>query len=255
MGAMRFGLLLVLSVVVAGCQCFVPVDEVPDTDAGLTADAGRDAGPTSCTRAADCPGTAPACDDPSGVTCACGLVRRCTAGACATVDHPCPTPGAECARPSDCAGDAGPAVRYCFGTGAAWTCAFERCVVECEGGRTCASPDAGCLTCDAQTVCVQPGACPFLTHLHVEESTCPEVPDDVFLPATSLSSQACTWGVSDGDGGLLGRITFFDYDSLMADFPRLGGGCVGRQLPTGAVRFSVSCPGCMLSVRPEVVGP
>ncbi len=246
--------LALLSLLAAGCQCFVPVDE----DGGVTLDAGRDAGVVACGRAADCPQSAPACDDPTGVVCACGQNKRCTQGRCETFEHFCPGPsdaGGECTSPTDCAGDAGPAVRFCGTLGGEWTCAFSRCVVECSGGRTCDSLDAGCLTCDGQTTCAQPGLCPFMTHLHVEASTCPQFPEGAFLRATSLSSQVCTHAIEDGDGGIAGTVTFFNYDELMADLPLAGGRCVGRQLPTGAIRFSLSCPDCMLSVRPEVVGP
>ena len=75
------------------------------------------------------------------------------------------------------------------------------------------------------------------------------------LPATSFSSRICTWGLRWPDGGTAGVVTFYGYDEVTADLPFLGGGCIGEQLPTGAIRFSLSCPACMLSVIPIVVGP
>lgn len=109
------------------------------------------------------------------------------------------------------------------------------------------------MTCDGVTSCLSPGNCPTMTHLHVEASTCGF--SNLMLRATSLSSQACTWAIEAPDGGTWGTISFYGYDSVSANLPSLGGPCVGSQLPTGAIRFSVGCSDCMLSVRPEVVGP
>jgi len=92
-----------------------------------------------------------------------------------------------------------------------------------------------------------------MTHLAIEASTC-GVPSGL-LRVTSLSSQVCTWAVEAPDGGTWGTITFYGYNDVSANLPALGGLCVGAQLPTGAIRFSVGCSDCMLSVRPEVVGP
>jgi hypothetical protein len=234
-----------------GCQCFVPVDE----------DAGADAGRPECTRAADCAGSAPACDFARRSDCPCGLVRRCEASRCATVENACLVPvdaGSECATPSDCAGAAVPVISFCGGATGAWSCAFGRCVVECApGARTCASPDAGCLACDGRTACAPVSGfdCPLMTHLSVEQSTCPAFDTTAWLRTTRVAAPPCTATLEGPDGGVAGTLTFVSADELFADLPAAGGGCVGRALPTGALRYSLSCPGCMLSVRPEIVGP
>jgi hypothetical protein len=95
-----------------------------------------------------------------------------------------------------------------------------------------------------------------MTHLHIEAATaaCAQY-EGLLLKATSFSSRPCTWGIQWPDGGTAGVVTFYAYDAVSAEFPALGGGCIGEQLPTGAIRFGLSCPACMLSVRPEVVGP
>jgi hypothetical protein len=255
----ELSLLMLVTASLAGCQCLVPVDEdggvIPSVDAGGPA---VDAGGPECNRAVDCPGAAPACDVEPLRACACGLVRRCQAGRCATVENVCPVPfdgGAECTVPSDCAGSAMPAISYCGTATGAWSCAFGRCVVECAPGRTCRSADAGCLTCDGMTSCGAEPNCQLLTHLSIEASTCPQFTATDWLRTERLPEPACTATLRSGDGGVAGTITFTSTDELFADLPDVGGGCVGRSLPTGAIRYSLSCPGCMMSVRPEIVGP
>lgn len=265
---MRLALLLV-AMTLGACQCLEPVDENPDAGArgggsgggagggGVTGDGGG-GGSLACRQASDCPGSLPGCDDPSPVSCRCGLNKHCASGTCTTVDVVCPPPldaGQTCATPSQCVGTPAPGGRWCGGQ-TAWTCAFNHCVVECLPGRVCKAADAGCLGCDGLIECARPGACTPLTHLGIEESTCPQlIAEGAFLRATSLSSQACGYAVAAPDGGLLGTVTFLDGAWVMGQLPDLGGGCVGVNLPTGTIRYSLSCPGCVLTFRPEVFGP
>lgn len=251
-------LALFVAASLSGCQCFVPVDEDAGSDGGADAGPTVDSGLPECSRAADCPGAAPACDAARLSDCACGLVRRCQAGRCATVENFCPGPvdaGAECNVPSDCAGSAVPVIGYCGSATGVWSCAFNRCVVECAPGRSCRGADAGCVTCDGTTSCGGGFNCQLMTHLSIEASTCPQFSANEWLRTERLTEPACTATLRYGDGGVAGTITFTSTDDVFANLPDVGGGCVGRNLPTGAIRYSLSCPGCMMSVRPEIVGP
>lgn len=271
---------LTLTLVASACQCLQPVsssvDGGPtgcrsDSDCRASGDCavascsaagtcqvfnvGCDAGPT-CGRAADCPGVGQPCDDASGASCGCGTVKTCVAGACRAYARECPPPvdaGLECGAPTDCAGPAGPAIRWCDGsTPARWSCAFGRCVTECGGSRTCVD-DGGCVACDGQTRCAEARACSFGNALGVEEATCGITDYAIFVG--TLSQPACTLRFAWPDGGVGGTVTWLEEGELTADIPDWGGRCVGRALPTGALRYSLSCPRCMASVRPEIIGP
>jgi hypothetical protein len=161
-----------------------------------------------------------------------------------------------CNVPADCRGDAGPVLNFCSTNSAVWSCAFGRCVSECNLSRGCEWASAGCIRCDGVTECPTTALCPTMTHLHIERATaaCAQY-EGLLLEATSFSSRPCTWGIQWPDGGPAGVVTFYASDSVSAEFPALGGGCIGEPLLTGAIRFGLSCPACMLSVRPEVVGP
>lgn len=128
------------------------------------------------------------------------------------------------------------------------------CVAECSGGRTCtaiASPQ--CLTCDGSIVCANEPMCPWLTHLSFERSTCGL--DPLGLWRTLPTSQPCERTLLFPDGGVAGTVWGYGYGAIRAEIPSLGGPCVGIGLPTGAVRFTLSCPSCSAFVRPEIVGP
>jgi hypothetical protein len=113
--------------------------------------------------------------------------------------------------------------------------------------------DAGCISCDGAASCVSPNNCPTMTHLFLENSTCGL--ERQTLKATSLSSLPCTYALQWPDGGTAGVVSFYGFTDVSGTLPELGGACLGGQLPTGAIRYSLSCPGCWLSVAPLIVGP
>jgi hypothetical protein len=202
----------------AACQCFVPVTDRPDSGGAGGGTAGGAGGGTG--------------------------------GGGGTVT----TDGGFCNTPSDCVGDAGPVVGFCSGAPAVWSCAMHHCVSECGSGRVC-DWDGGsrCTTCDGVTDCPSTQLCPTITNgVRIESGAgaCAAYANTL-LEAQSLSSSPCTYGLTWPDGGTFGLIVFYNINGISADVPALGGGCVGEQLPTGAIRFGLSCPACMLSVRPE----
>lgn len=158
------------------------------------------------------------------------------------------SPDGGCLTHADCPATLPQVVGQCSGAPGAWTCAFGACVPECASGRTCSFADAGCLSCDGAQECVSTSSCPMMTRLYVESSTCGLM--DVTLSATSLSSLPCSFGLQWPDGGTAGVVSLYGFNSISGTIPELGGGCVGQQLPTGAIRFGLGCPGCMLSVMP-----
>lgn len=217
-------LALVSALVLGACQCFVPVGEPDSGGAGGSGGSGGSGGAGG-----------------SGGTGGSGG----SGGA------------SGCVTAQDCAGDAGPLVGACSGRPPVWTCAYQRCVRECGAARTCDGSDGGvCLRCEGVTQCPDTAQCPQMTHLLLEQAAadCSQW-TGLLLKAWSLSSRECTWGLELPDGGMAGTVTFYGYGTVSADLPFLGGGCVGQGLPTGLVRFTLSCPACMLTVRPEIIGP
>ncbi|MFT3706830.1 MAG: hypothetical protein QM817_04105 [Archangium sp.] len=227
-------------IVVSGCQCLVPVAE----DGGVLTDAGRGGGGGSATGGGGSTGGGSATGG-GGTTGGGGA----TGGGGSTGGGAAVDAGSGCTTPADCTGTVPPVVTQCGGATGAWSCAFGHCVAECGTGRTCTAPDAGCLDCGSGTECLRPNNCPMTANFTIETSTC-GLPQFERLTATSISSLPCTYIVSWSDGGVLGSMSFYGFDDLSANIPSLGGGCVGQQLPTGAIRYSVSCPNCMMSVMP-----
>lgn len=207
----------------AACQCFTPVAEGGDAGAS----GGGTAGGAS-----------------SGGGSAGGTVA--TAGG---------TSGVRCAQASDCTGLA-PGGRTAFcGTlpTQGWSCAFGRCVYECLGsGRLCDSSTRSCLTCGAQTTCTS-ASCPLLTHVSFEGSSCGIPRDELWRTAPTMNP--CESQLLFPDGGVAGTVWAYGYTALRAEIPSLGGPCIGADLQTGAVRFSLACPSCTAQIRPEIIGP
>lgn len=153
--------------------------------------------------------------------------------------------GPQCRTHDDCVGDAGSGLNWC--SGSAWTCAFGTCVKDCAPGLTCDRLDAGCIGCSGEVACQS--ACPQWSRLVVERSTCNV--GFVALPLSPMPGETCRWQVSGEDGGVMGTLTLYGYQFLEAELPEFGGVCVGPQLPTGALRFSLGCAQCLFSVMPE----
>ena len=234
---MRLGLLHAVAALMLGgafsCQCFVPVEEFD----------GGDPQPVAGGRAGGVSGGGVSGGGVSGGGASGGGV---SGGGSALFD------GGACTSASDCRGSTSATTGLCQGSTGAWSCAFNACVLECTGGRRCGSADGGCLTCDTATVCTQPSACPWLTHLSFERSTCGL---DTQFWQTRPTTEPCVRTLIQPDGGIAGTIWGYGYGALRADIPGLGGGCVGVGLSSGVVRFSLSCPACFNIVRPEIVGP
>jgi hypothetical protein len=110
------------------------------------------------------------------------------------------------------------------------------------------------VACDGQTRCAAAPTCAFGNALAVEEATC-GASASTFLIGTMNGQAPCTLKFNWADGGPGGTVTWLEQGEVTANIPDWGGRCVGRELPTGALRYSLSCPRCMASVRPEIVGP
>ncbi len=164
------------------------------------------------------------------------------------------------ATPAQCSVDAGQckyatecssviSATCAFGTGAvtAPSCIHRQCVEECPGARICevSATDAGvCLNCggmpnDCAARCgqTQPGTV-VIGDIHCKPG----------FDAGTLSAQtgwqptipaSCEYQL-----GTLGRMTHLTSSHSVADFPELGGTCVGRNLFTGVQRTQWYCPAC-----------
>lgn len=244
--------LLLCTVVAAlsGCQCFVPVDEP---------DASLDAG-ASCSRAADCPGSEPACE-PS----VCGQCRACRASRCELVSQFCPSADAGtdagtdagCTSAAQCTGSPGPGTQWCDTSppDAGFSCVESTCLWECPltpAGRTC-TVDQGsyCLRCgDAGTTCPQTGNCGgsiAFTATVEQGSSCTTWPGTT-IPFTTVdlmrtASAQCRYFVS-GAQQTLGEVWRLETGEYLAYFPGLGGWCTGRSAFTGVPRGIFNCPAC-----------
>lgn len=211
---------LSVALAVAGCQCFVPVDELdagPDTGIDAGVDAGIDAGSST---------------DDGG----CERASQCLLG---------PMPSGWCgASPPD----------------AGYSCVANACLWECPtagAGRSCIV-DMGsyCLRCadDAGS------ACPTSTHCGpttstafvAASSTCTTWPGTT-IPFESVSimrtaSASCRFIVS-GANQSLGEFWRLDDGEYLAYFPGFGGWCTGRSAFTGVPRGIFTCPDCQFGLE------
>lgn len=202
-----------LMLTLAGCQCFVPVED----DAGpyLVRDAGSDAGlPPECESAADCHGAFTSvrfcwpesvdagfscldhhcivqCGDQSGATCTVDPVVECLQ---------CP-PTAACIAPS------------CPSTSGAWNYHVED--LECRRPVTLSAWDT-------------------ITQGPLEAGVC-GVP---------------LWLATDAGSVRLGVLTDHGRGVMTANVPLLGGWCRVSDLPTGAPRLQLDCPWCQVVLGP-----
>jgi hypothetical protein len=203
------------------CQCFVPVDEFPARDAGLSvpkkdaglvdssvpdsgieffADAGFDAGARDS-------GIADA-----GFECV-------TSGQCPTT----PTP-------------------YCTNTFA--SCLDGRCVQGCAESLTCTKDQEPCFQCAVGRRCAD---CGRLRGCQMEVSgnlgSCSGILSRGNQMVVQPFSGRCG-GALLFDGGIVGTWVSFDQATSVITFPSLGLTCLGSDLFTGLPRTFVSCPGC-----------
>lgn len=226
----RAALVVSFAAVLAGCQCFVPVDELPfsafdggsardagTADAGRT-DAGMDAGtprPVMCATPADCTGT--------------------------------PRVTSWCARFSP-AFDAG------------FSCLDGQCVAACgdQAGQTCTQdPGVECLRCPPTQFCNPPScAAAFNITLRVEDIACNGVPPlavgDRLREGRRDGGCGSPWSYLQPDGGeeYLGEFFYQGRGSTSARIELLGGLCLISEMPTGAIRLLVDCPRCQVALGP-----
>jgi hypothetical protein len=234
---------LVLAVV-SGCGRTPPFESGSE----LVVDAGAsDAG--TCAVAADCPGSAPACDDLA--RCPCGTSRVCRAGMCGELAVECPPdagPPPECRAASDC--PAAPRDVFCGGPPASASCVDGRCVDDCGGPRVCAVSAEGCRSCDDADA-----TCPTCEALQpfgatVESTRCRMGAASSLRRGDRLraSVENCPWAELTGPRGRVGRVGAFQDLGWVLQLPD-GTQCLGTDLPTGAKRISFACPGCTAVVR------
>ncbi len=139
------------------------------------------------------------------------------------------TPGGRCTAPADC-GSAAAGVGFCSGT--TWSCVDGACTAECMGGRTCTeAPDSGCLLCRtaSSTTPMSQGcvgtACVFVAGQvrETQRSTGCE---------SSNTPDFATWHCTGQWASLAGSNT----------------PCTIQNVPTDAVRYSISCGSCVTVV-------
>ncbi|GEM_PF-3285007 len=267
--------LLILSAVVtfSGCQCSHLIGE-SDIDAGPLP--GCDAGPvaTNCTArpwdagAIVCPyGDAVALDnqpcDRAGQTC---RSSTCTANTCSSgcvegtcepttcawkaatpVGPNCVQDGGSCKYAVDCPATIG--TTCFFSTASAFpSCVQNRCIEECPAPRTCSlvPVDGGsCLKCIGQLADC-PAQCDQVSppmNVTIRDVQCTPGFDAGVL-TQALSWQSTSPASCRYDLAPLGSMTHLASGNSVADFPALGGICVGRNLVTGLLRTQWSCPAC-----------
>ena len=207
---------------VAGCTCFTPVSENPDSGRGGGSAGGSAGG-------------------------AAGGSAGGSAGGGFVGDSGMGHGDGGCVQPGECVGT--PAnVPFCGAAGGlGWSCIDNRCLWECNGGRVCditQTPDGGCLTCATGGTQCRGRFCANNTRLaEVESSTC-----GLSGAVTITGGAGCRYQAS-GDAGVVGSFEELQGGEFLADFPSLGGTCTGSGLPTGLERWVFNCPGCQLVVR------
>lgn len=208
--------LALLVVVLSGCQCLVPVEDLTRSrrrDGGTRTDAGVvDAGFTTqaCTKPSDCVGPL-------------ALTRWC---AQLPMTH-----------------DAG------------FSCLDHKCVAECgdQAGSTCGfDQKVGCLVCPAGASCIPPDCGGNAMRFRVEDIAC--VGNKPFEAGTVIDEAwdggECPARFRFLDGGLFGELLLQDARGLSLESDVLGGACFAYELPTGAQRLLFSCPRCQVVLGP-----
>lgn len=197
-----------------GCQCFVPVGDGLQADAGDAGrpDAGKDAGPgvltlPECIAAADC--------------------------------RPFAT---QTSRWCSSFGDDGGVGYSCFG---------GKCAVQCKGGLAC-SAKTNCLECTPVGGGCKTSSCFISNSGALEEVICHRGFDAGYAPQASVTFVQDASNGCSGDlliaGRKVGTLYGIDSNQYWAEIPELGGTCLGTQLPTGALRIALDCPKCNLTV-------
>lgn len=154
-----------------------------------------------------------------------------------------------CATYLDCSGSEGN-VTFCQGVegSSSYSCIDGQCLWECHGHRDC-EHDGGCETCTTpvSNECGMPGCVSFVTGCtgRIEQSTC-----GTFDGESISASGDAACGVTIGfcDGGTFGSWVQYDANHAAGTFAPFGE-CTAEQLPTGAIRWVVNCPGCQLVVQ------
>ena len=164
-----------------------------------------------------------------------------------------------CLTHSDCHG-AEPQAPGC--TASAWSCIDGQCLWECNGARDCTNDPTGqCLSCSTGLSCYG-GNCsnygPVGRRLAtVVSSTCvdgPVVGSGGAGPAFGVERipTACGFQAFWGDDRLGNML--FSSSGFVAQFPSLGGTCVGccgveATVATAGGQWDFSCPRCQFTVR------
>ena len=228
-----FSAVLGVGLLIAGCQCLAPVEELDGGEAGGSAAGGAGGGAAGGAAGGGLGGGA---SDGGGCTAA----AQCSGA---------PAPPALC----------GVTFPPRFG------CIEGRCVLECPqtgAGRTCrVNMGSYCLECgDAGTLCPLTGttACglpgPSGTVTVDTGATCTTwpgttAPFEAVLLMRGASAQ-CRYLVSRPDGGAnLGELWKLDNLEYVAFFPGFGGWCTGRSAFTGAPRGIITCPDCWFGLE------
>lgn len=210
---------------VAGCTCFNPVAENPDSGVGGGSAGGSGGGVAGGSAGGSGGGTAGGSAGGGGGTFS----------------------DAGCTQPSSCVGMPA-SVPFCGAAGGlGWSCIENRCLWECNGGRVCditQTPDGGCLTCAATGTSCRDRFCVANTRMAtIESSSCG------LVGFVTISGGAGCRYSAGGDAGVVGTFEELQGGEFLGEFPSLGGTCTGAMLPTGAERWVFNCPGCQLVVR------
>lgn len=128
-------------------------------------------------------------------------------------------------------------------------CLDRRCLPGTPLRRTCEVTPARCLRCEDQPgqTCVlmdcRPGICPGLRGIvQVDQGSWPEVGPPLGL-YQEVDVGGCLFELRALDGGAsLGTAWLLESVEVVARIPTLGGTCLGNVIPTGLLRYNVSCP-------------
>lgn len=232
----------------AGCQCFVPVEEGGPKDAGPGGGTGSTAGGGS-----------------AGGGSAGGGGAFIGDGGCSSAGggSSAGDPILGCVTPNDCRGMLPPLIPGCGFTGgpAGFGCIDGQCVPQCVGGRICVSMASSCLGCMAppNTGGCPTAACPVkgsIIEVTVEQIRChsgtaPFVPGEKLqLVGTGDAANGCPRILRKTTGTCrdYGRVLELTSGDLVAYWPELGGTCIGTSLPTGAIRSLFECSRCQVQL-------
>jgi hypothetical protein len=169
--------------------------------------------------------------------------------------------GTECHLGLDCnAGVAQQSVSFCTAT-SAYSCIDGACVWDCAGARSCSLAGMSCIACGDVMGHGGSAQCPIASCLlpnevvqgTIEQSTCGSVPgwpvpfDGSRITLAIAHGPTCGYEAHlEASPTELGSFQVLQDQTLLGQFPLLGGVCTGLQAPTNALRFVFSCPRCQL---------